>query len=1428
MASFRKTLILEQQDNKKTTISPTVLNEMSHNQIDMVSGSFGVIANNTNLSVFASNFSAGTAPILVNKNSNIEVEQSIASDKNNMVDNSKFVVAIDNNNNIQVDDASESGNRITRKSATDDANTTNFPSPNPGYADFTTALVINSDTENVIAAGEIVNNGIDTLITSPSAGILLKDAIVDLSESCKAFNNEDLSTDVKSLIKFIQNLPKDLNGKTITFIFNNNFPISADSLIFEKFYGGTISIQGAYNGRLEFVECDNITFNDFTFNENEEYNYTSLSGETIDSNRIILKYCKNVIVQAGTFNSSFEIYNSKCHFKDGTFIGSKIKDSDKRYAIIHKNENSQVLFDYCITDNNMLAGTLHGSQISSVDAVSATTADLLYKNFHSEDQTDFLTVKDAENMANHFHIAAEHVTSESYPIGAVYGWPRTYTRGDIKRAIAIADSTDWQVGVFPTISGLTSNYLPSGDLPLDMSGPYDVSPYRNSAINYKNTFENITPAGIQTYTPITSFCSFDWYKLYSMNTPVISAQFSDNYGVESIYNTISNLDTIANSPLITEKPINNDEYILDGVYFELASVDMLNVHARKRAWARLTFNINNNGFYVTGTTSNSGNGVSGTYNICLSGLAKVIPEPLQKFVVCEYTTNDGVQHVTGCTTQNLTFSTPLNITWSISNVVLKVPYVSITGKIYYAIVSVNNCFRNISDSNSNIYIAKNEDVNYNNVGNRRYDYDFPIQYPKTKSYIIMSPAVRNMPKLTVDDWYIFSDTILNVKTSNNYKPKKFNNYYDEYLTYDNDVSEITSNNYFAGTFTRYNKVINNIAKESGMNNYYGTYTTDTGFNTFINGVALPISGYYSYNNELYIVSYNSTQFINAKYQATLAAVGSLNMNISYNRNEMPQYVKNGDIIYDYTILPLELRANSNINVSSFTFNNLFISDYNTSIASTDVSPFRFHPELSHAIIRHNFMRSCEEFLTSINGIIIDDNSFTYNDVRNYNDYGQYDVRNPSNTKWPPNNYMNGLSNEALNIFNGTVGMAYPLLTGDLISNTLINMQNYSFYDGTNTSYNIPWSKAPTQFSTPQYYGIPYISGIFYQIDNGAYSDCTSYLGGQPEISNYIATAMPPYDNYNLNSSTSEFMKSSIPLITVNNLHKIREKLIAKYGNSVSGNSDINLNIVYNRDFYFIPNIADCIVSYSDGSFSDSAGRIDRTNSDTISNVFINLSNIISRSHNNGIIKFLYNSTDNSPEFAHYYTNVNNNNYSDIIDILKSVLFYQGQTYTYSTTIHFSKVWDWNIFYQTYMHKLYFVISKLNAFYKTVFTDSNKNNFALNNSFANIVNFNQSSLYFGNSNKYEINVSNITFNDINNDIKNFTSLVGQMYYPIGNYTDNRTTDLSGNVLNLGITMLNNNSFDKKDKEFFTDANNWAENDFSMKSILNTSNRCKRVR
>ncbi len=442
--------------------------------------------------------------------------------------------------------------------------------------------------------------------------------------------------------------------------------------------------------------------------------------------------------------------------------------------------------------------------------------------------------------------------------------------------------------------------------------------------------------------------------------------------------------------------------------------------------------------------------------------------------------------------------------------------------------------------------------------------------------------------------------------------------------------------------------------------------------------------------------------------------------------------------------------------------------------------------------------------------------------------GQYDVRNPTSTAWPPNNYMNGLSNEILNIFNGTVGMAYPLITGDLISETLINTQIYSFYDGTNTSYNIPWTKAPTQFSTPQYYGIPYISGIFYQIENNEWSDCTSYLGGQPEIVYYSATAMPPYDNYNINSSTTEFMKSSIPLITVNNLHKIRKKLISTYGNVISGNKDINLNIMYNRDFFFIPSIADCTVTYTDGSFSDSAGRIDYNNATTISNVFINLSNIISRSHNNGIIKLLYDKTENSPEFSYYYTNVNNSNYNSIINILKSASFQQGQTHTYSTTIHFSKIWDWNIFYQTYMHKLYFVISKLNAFYKAVFTDNNKNNFSLNNSFANITNFNQTSLYFGNSNKYEINVTNITFNDINNDIRNFTSLVGQMYYPIGTYSNAQTTDLSGNILNIGITMLNSNSFNKKDKEFFTDANSWAANDFSMKSILNTNNRCKRVR
>ena len=106
MTSNRKTIILEQQNSKKTTVTPNALNEMNHDQMDMVSGSFGVIANNTNLNVFASNFSNGTAPILTEKNSTVEVEQSSATGKKSNVDNSKFVVAIDNNN-IQIDNESE-------------------------------------------------------------------------------------------------------------------------------------------------------------------------------------------------------------------------------------------------------------------------------------------------------------------------------------------------------------------------------------------------------------------------------------------------------------------------------------------------------------------------------------------------------------------------------------------------------------------------------------------------------------------------------------------------------------------------------------------------------------------------------------------------------------------------------------------------------------------------------------------------------------------------------------------------------------------------------------------------------------------------------------------------------------------------------------------------------------------------------------------------------------------------------------------------------------------------------------------------------------------------------------------------------------------------------------------------------------------------
>ena len=80
MASNRKTTLFTRQDGTKTTVPPNHINEMSHDQIDMVSGSFGVIANNTNLNVFANNFADGTSPILADKNSKIEVEQSLSTD----------------------------------------------------------------------------------------------------------------------------------------------------------------------------------------------------------------------------------------------------------------------------------------------------------------------------------------------------------------------------------------------------------------------------------------------------------------------------------------------------------------------------------------------------------------------------------------------------------------------------------------------------------------------------------------------------------------------------------------------------------------------------------------------------------------------------------------------------------------------------------------------------------------------------------------------------------------------------------------------------------------------------------------------------------------------------------------------------------------------------------------------------------------------------------------------------------------------------------------------------------------------------------------------------------------------------------------------------------------------------------------------------
>lgn len=563
MTSNRKTIILEQQNSKKTTVTPNVLNEMNHDQMDMVSGSFGVIANNTNLNVFASNFSNGTAPILTEKNSNVEVEQSSATGKNSNVDNSKFVVAIDNNN-IQVDNESEIKSRITRKSAVDISNSINFPSPNPRFADFSTVSEANGakqTSSSIITAGSVVNNGIDLGITSPSAGILLKNTIIDLRSSYITFYGVDISTNKEALNEFIKNLPRDLNGNILTFkLDKEKFRFD---LNFEKFFGGKIVISGSYKGNINFTECKNVVFDEF------EYDY----------GKITFKYCENVRTVYGVFTGQFDIFQSKCHFINGKFRRTTNPNASEKYAIIHRNENAQVLFDHCDIADEVLVTVSHGSQISSVN-VGKPSRDLLDKNFKSENRSLINDIRDAEHTTNHFHIVNEHAMN-SYPVGSVYGWPRAFTRGDIKRAIISGNLPDnWQIGVIPTISGLTSNYFPSGDLPLDMTGSYTNSPYKLAATSYE-TIHGITPVGIQTSTNLTVFCEFDWYQLYKENNP---ASF------ENDYKNINLNETIKNSNIVTDSVDVHKSLVTKDLYFYLKWVDVDNIHARKRAERKIRYN----------------------------------------------------------------------------------------------------------------------------------------------------------------------------------------------------------------------------------------------------------------------------------------------------------------------------------------------------------------------------------------------------------------------------------------------------------------------------------------------------------------------------------------------------------------------------------------------------------------------------------------------------------------------------------------------------------------------------------------------------------------------------------------------------------------------------------------------------------------------
>lgn len=1399
MASNRESLILNTQDKDKNTVKPDVFNEMTQDQLDMVSGSFGVIANNSNISIFGSTFTNGTAPIIVENNSTIEVEQSKATGKNANADNSKFVVALDNNN-IQIDTNTEtnSNERITRKSAVDISNSTNFPSPGPGYLESykTTNVIYIDNTETIIAAGPVVNDGIDASMAHPSAGVLLDNFTLNfVKNNITDFYNKPLSANLNS---FIKNLPKDLNGKMLIFVLGN----FNQDLDFSNFYGGTIELQTpssvSYSGSINFSDCRcSITF--------EKFNKTSKS--------MTFTRCDNVIVSNSNIKSQINVYFSKCHFRNCNF-------KDCPTPIIRDNEQSHVLFDQCDNCSGTLVTTSKGSQISRTDRF-ATTDELLKSNFIAE--------QGENNTTNHFHIANEHINND-YPIGTVYGFPRIYTRRDIIDNLSGYNSNT-PVSIIPSRHGFTARYLPDGDLPLDMNGTF-INTYAENVNNYE-TVHGITPSCINTYEPNNSITIFDWHKLKSEmnNLESNDSNIIENYAITSITSAITAASSIndltaneSSSGFFITTPITGCTSA--GICLTLNSVDVGNVNAGKTAWANLNVvydttgiraTITRNGNFTTDSTAN--------YTVDISGLSAFIPSNIVKESYAEFDVTSGSQIVH----KKVMYGEPVSFrdNFELSNVFilnnfkLYVPFISIFGKYNFALISTQNPFRELQ---ANEYVNMYEN-RYGENKSGRYNYNMPGLPLNISGYIALQSNPRNNLMLNHNNWTIFSDTIFVLKTGTSYESTKIYNGINTDFT--DIINQQSSYNYLRGNESNINNFIFNVADNEPntfskvTSNYINTKTTPN----IIYQTTSMVSDYYRIeadnNGELTYVKDKDNNF--PASSAVEKTFLTLNMQQYYTIKNIIYY-DNTNSAY-INIQPLKTRTS---NLELITDDNVLSSiyaDYNTK-NNSDICKFEFHRDLIHMVARHKLFTMPGSMLTTINGINI--NTSATVKLPNGNETVSFKYPNDDTNK--AFKHFNGL---ALSAMMGSVGAFYPIFK----KNTNFVFDEIQGFHNPEQESKIkikcPINK-PKEF-LPKYFGIPYIKTDYTDMYI-TYTDYDNTINGtiysSQLASSYLGTASTTelFENINLSNAT---------LMPFGNSFSVKTGVKGAFYSNTPLLQIFNLNVAQ-KEFYNIGKKLLIEVHY-DRAFEEryiSPGKINIYNdisstAPSLSFVFNNDTDFIdkckeaaNRIFDNCIIEFKFdgNTENKIPGFSHFYTNINKDEVEDILINLNGKPYFKG---LYHTSFKIESIWEWELFYLYYTSKINFIISKLNRFYRQ-FMKYHKDTVRIEDciSVINLLQEGDVPAWIGTNPSKTTSTDKIHLakqNISNGIIHDFFDVVGQFRYPLGNFEEvsYKVSILPSGFINYTIYETSNGGNNTLSaEELYTDRNKWAFNSYSMESILNS--------